>query len=131
MRIEEASKLYDSTMATKLNDCFSMMYLLLNVTKVNGIASKAPKLIRTLCELLLVVNPDMKLKVIKILSKISENRDLADNTLAVAHGLLKLDDKSVFGAGLKNTFAKFLFDYALSIRSGQLTKDLNMDAVSK
>ena len=67
-------------MGERLDQFFSMIHLLLNVAQVAPYALKmlrsmsTPFHVRTLCELLVVVNPPNKLRIIKILNKLVENK---------------------------------------------------------
>ena len=71
---------------------------------------------------MLVVNPQNKLKIIKILNKLVENKipsEVFAEAFAESGKWLTKEQKSVFSEKINNTFAKFLFDYVIQIRSGR------------
>ena len=82
-----------------------------------------------------MVNPPNKLKIIKIFNKLVQNNipsEVFSEAFAESDVLLKTDQKSVFSSTINNTFGKFLFEYAIQIRSGaKCRKARCMYAVSK
>lgn len=114
-------------MKERLSKFFSMIHILLNVAQVAPYALRmiksmaTPFHVRTLCELLLVIDPSNKMNIIKVLNKIVENKipeQVFTEAFTENQEIIKLEQKPVFSGSISNTFAKFLYEYAFKIRVG-------------
>ena len=107
---------------------FSMIYLLSNVAQVAPIPLKmlrtiaTPYHLRLLFELLLVVSPKSKLKILKIITSLIANQ-IPSEVFTDAFKGEPLLDHADEPALLKNSdcslCARFLYHYAVQIRKGQ------------
>ena len=117
-----------------------MIYFLLSVSEVAPYALQlikqlaSPYHIKTLVDLLKYAKPQHKLTILKVLKKLQESKipsEIFDQSINETKQLTDTQE-SLFTQNIGNSFAKFLYDYALQIRTTPTDYEQeNMFAVSK
>ena len=117
-----------------------MIYFLLSVSEVVPYALQlikqlaSPYHIKTLVDLLKYVKPQHKLTILKVLKKLQESKlpiEIFDQPINEKEHLIDTHE-SLFTQNISNSFAKFLYDQALKIRTTPTDYEQeNMFAVSK